>query len=42
MLYKVVGLCHGVAFKGGRRQIVQAFKAAALQEFCEASFQRYL
>ena len=39
MLYKIVGLGHGVAFKCGWRQIVQALKTATLQKFCQAALQ---
>ena len=39
VLYKVVGLGHGMAFKGGLRQIVQAFKTAALHQLCQATLQ---
>ena len=39
VLYKVVGLGHGMDFKGGLRQIVQAFKTAALHQLCQATLQ---
>ena len=41
MFNKVVGLGHSVADEGGLRQIVQAFKTAALQQFCKTAFQRH-
>ena len=41
VLYKVVGLGDGIAFECGRWQIVQAFKAAALQQFSQAALQRH-
>ncbi len=41
VLDKVVRFGHRMAFKRRLRQIVQAFKAAALQQFGEAAFQRH-
>ena len=41
VFYKVVGLSDGIALKGGLWQIVEAFKAAALQQLGQAALQRH-